>query len=197
MQIETQRLFLRDHLQEDWTDIHEYAKEPNFSEYDIWGPNSEEDTKKFVSDMKEREKSNPRFQYDLALVEKETSKVIGGVSLRKDAEKSVVGSLGYAVNPRFQKRGFATEAVIAMINFGFKKLELQIIWATCDVLNAPSYKVMERSGLKRVGQLVKHKEFKGQWHDSFRYEITALDYFERQELGTASKFDDRKIGPAS
>ncbi|MBC7742008.1 MAG: GNAT family N-acetyltransferase [Bdellovibrionaceae bacterium] len=62
------------------------------------------------------------------------------------------------------------------MKFGFEILELQVAWAICGVRNAASSKVMEKINMKRVGHLIKHKEYKGGWHDSYRYEITLPDY---------------------
>ncbi len=84
-----------------------------------------------------------------------------------------MGNLGYTINPGFQKHGYATEAVKALIEFGFKDLNLKVIWATCDNENIASYRVMEKLGMKPVGLLKKHKEFKGRCRDSLRYEILA------------------------
>ena len=54
----------------------------------------------------------------------------------------------------------------------------EIIYSSdaCDVLNTASYKVMEKNLMIKVGHFLKHKEFKGQWHDSYRYEITLNDF---------------------
>lgn len=176
MQIETKNLILRDHQASDWSDIHEYAKDPDFSRYDFWGPNTEEDTKNFVNDKIKQAEVHSRYEFDFAVVDKKTSKVIGGAGLRRQSESSSVGNLGYAINPIFQGKGLATEAVQALMKFGFKDLGLQVIWATCDVQNSASYKVMEKNQMKKVGHIIKHKEFKGRWHDSYRYEITVSEY---------------------
>jgi hypothetical protein len=49
MEIETKRLMLRNYLEEDWKTVHEYASEYEFSKYQIWGPNTVEETKAFIS----------------------------------------------------------------------------------------------------------------------------------------------------
>ena len=171
MRIETQNLLLRDHKPEDWKDIHQYAKVPEFSQYDFWGPNTEQDSIDFVNTMIDQANHDLRYKFDLAIVHKESNKVIGGVGIRRITENSLVADLGYAINPDFQGKGFASEAVKAMFDFAFEKLNLKVIYATCDVKNIPSYKVMEKCGMTKVGEIKNHKEFKGAWHDSFRYEI--------------------------
>ena len=48
--IETERLLLRPYRIEDYERIHLYGSLPDFSQYDIWGPNKEEDTRKLITD---------------------------------------------------------------------------------------------------------------------------------------------------
>jgi RimJ/RimL family protein N-acetyltransferase len=174
--LETSRLLLRDHTFEDWLAIHKYAKVPEFSQYDFWGPNSEEDTRFFVQNMVEQGKLQPRYKFDLAVVLKNSTQVIGGVGIRRESEKSSVGNMGYAVNPSYQKLGIASEAATAMLAFAFQKLNMKVVYATCDTRNVASYRVMEKIHMKRVGHLIRHKEYKGAWRDSYRYEICKEDF---------------------
>jgi RimJ/RimL family protein N-acetyltransferase len=51
MEIETTRLMLRNYRTEDWERVHIYGADPIFSRYEAWGPNTPEDTKKFIADM--------------------------------------------------------------------------------------------------------------------------------------------------
>lgn len=182
MKLETDRLILRDHLTEDWRDIHEYAKEPDFSKYDFWGPNSEADSIEYVKRSMDQQVHEPRYKFDLAVVERTSRRMIGGVGIRRDAESSSVANIGYGINPLFQKQGYATEAAAKLIEFGFSELNLQVIWATCDALNEASYRVMQNCGMKKVGHLIRHKELKGRWRDTYRYEITLSDYSDSNEL---------------
>ncbi len=176
MQLVTEKLFLRDHFNEDWISIHEYAKEPDFSKYDFWGPNTEADTKEYVRRSIEQEQREPRYKFDFAVVDRASGKVIGGAGIKRDSESSSVANMGYAINPLFQKKGLATEAAIRLLEFGFNELKLLVIWATCDSENTASYRVMEKCGMKKVGHIIRHKELKGRWRDTYRYEMTSSEF---------------------
>ena len=170
--IETQRLILRDYVKSDWERVHLYASIPEFSQYDFWGPNTEADTKNFIADAINKSKKVPRYEYEFAIILKSTNLLIGGCGIRREWESSAVANLGYAVNPEFQSMGFATEVSKKLISFGFDELNLKVIYATCDTNNIASYKVMEKVGMRKVGHIKDHKEFKGKMRDSSRYEIT-------------------------
>lgn len=169
--ITTERLKLRAYKPEDWERVHIYGSNADFSKYELWGPNSVEDTHKFVAEMVEQSNSNPRFKFDFAVCLKENDLLIGGCGIRRETELSNVANLGWAINPEFQSKGFATEAARALIDFGFKDLKLAVIYATCDTRNTPSFKVMEKLGMKKVGFIKGTKEIKGHVRDSFRYEL--------------------------
>ncbi len=70
----------------------------------------------------------------------------------------------------FQK-GYATEVARALIEFGKIELKLSVIYATCDTRNIPSYEVMEKLGMKRVGFIKGENEIKGYVRDSYRFEL--------------------------
>ena len=62
--------------------------------------------------------------------------------------------------------GFATEAVRAVVAFGFDTLELHRIFAFTDVTNVASKRVLEKVGFEKEGVLRKHTRRSGVWCDS-------------------------------
>lgn len=52
-------------------------------------------------------------------------------------------------NPKYQNRGYASEAARAILEYGFKEMNLHRIIATCQPENIPSYRVMEKIGMRR------------------------------------------------
>lgn len=171
MTLNTERLVLRNYKLEDWERVHIYGSNPDFSKYELWGPNSLDDTHKFVGDMHKQAETNPRFKFDLAICLKDSGLLIGGCGIRRETEQSNVANLGWAINPEFQSKGYATEAARLLIEFGFKELGLAVIYATCDTRNIASFKVMEKLGMKKVGFIKGEKEIKGHVRDSYRYEV--------------------------
>jgi [ribosomal protein S5]-alanine N-acetyltransferase len=171
MILETDRLILRNYKDTDWERVHLYGSLSDFSQYDIWGPNTIDDTKNFISASIKKSEKSPRYEFEFAIILKENSLLIGGCGIRRDWERGSVANLGYAINPDFQSKGYATEAAKALISFGFNKLNLCVIYATCDTRNTASYKIMEKLGMKEVGHVKNHKKIRGHMRDSYCYEI--------------------------
>src|SRR3989449_543856 len=60
--------------------------------------------------------------------------------------------LGYSVWPKHQRRGYASEAVLALCAHGMAQPGVKRIRATIPIGNLASERVSERAGLKRVGK---------------------------------------------
>lgn len=172
--LETDRLILRDYRAADWEPLHVYGSDPDFTKYELWGPNTIADSQKFVADMLAQARLQPRWKFDVAVTLKAGGLMIGGTGLRREAERSQIGNLGWAITPAQQSQGFATEAARALIAFGFETLKLKLIYATCDTRNVASYRVMEKLGMERVGIIKGMQPVKGYVRDSYRYEIAAV-----------------------
>ncbi len=167
----TERLHLRSYKTTDYERVHLYGSLPDFSQYDVWGPNTKEDTHNFIADCISKYSKNPIYEFELAVCLIENELLIGGCGIRRDSQESKVASLGYAIHPDFQSKGYATEVTSKLIEFGFNELNLAVIYATCDTRNTASFKVMEKLEMKRVGHIKEHKQIRGHMRDSYRYEI--------------------------
>ena len=77
--------------------------------------------------------------------------------------------LAYWVAKRNWNKGFMTEAVEAVIAFGFEQLRLHRIYATADVDNVGSQRVLAKVGFRKEGVLRKHGRLAGEWRDSIMY----------------------------
>jgi len=62
----------------------------------------------------------------------------------------------YGLLPEYWGKGMATEAVRAIIRFGFDQLSLQWIVGSTDAVNAASCRVMERAGMRFADRAIAH-----------------------------------------
>ncbi|SKC79277.1 GNAT family N-acetyltransferase [Maledivibacter halophilus] len=174
--IETSRLFIRDFVKEDWESVHTYASREDVVRFMEWGPNSKEETKNFISRAIDFQQQNLRVNYDLAVILKETGELIGGGAINICNRKHKEGFIGYCFNPMYWRKGYGTETAEGLLNFGFNKLNLHRIYATCDINNIGSAKVLENIGMKREGHLRQNKWIRDRWRDSYLYSILEGEY---------------------
>lgn len=84
---------------------------------------------------------------------------------------------GYWSGTQARGRGWVTQAVRALLDFGFDALNAERQWATVDVDNAPSIALLERCGCRREAQLRRHSRdhLRGELRDTYIYAITRAD----------------------
>lgn len=180
--LETDRLLIRNWTSKDYDDAHEYASDPEVSKLMVWGPNTLKETRAFVDTAIDTAREKPRRAYELAIELKESSKVIGGIGLAINDPQYSLGMLGYALNSKYWRQGFAYEASCQMLKFGFKDLDLHRIYATTDTKNIGSQRVLEKCGLRKEGHMVEDVHIKGKWRDSFFYAILKREWFDSNLL---------------
>jgi len=172
--VRTGRLVLRDLEEADCRAVHRYASDPEVIRYMDWGPNTEEETKKFVQRASEGQREQPRKNYELAIILKEDGQLIGGCSIHVSDSNNREGWIGYCLSRHFWRQGYATETAKALLRFGFDQLGLHRIFSLCDPENLASAHVLEKVGMEQEGRFRERKFRKGKWHDELSYAI--IDY---------------------
>ena len=174
--IETARLLLREFEEDDWRAVHEYGSDPEVVTFVPWGPNTEEESRDFIARQIALQGEHPRNHYGFAVILKHQNQLIGSIGLNVTSRDNREGWIGYCFTRSLWRRGYATEAAQAVVAFGFKQLGLHRIFATCDVENMASARVLQKTGMRREGHLREHNWQKGQWRDSFLYAVLEQDW---------------------
>ena len=76
--------------------------------------------------------------------------------------------IGFKLNRRYQRRGFATEATRAMLEHEFASGASRI-FAVVDTRNTPSIALVERIGMTRERHIRRSCFVKGEWCDEYVY----------------------------
>ena len=173
--IQTERLLLRPFRESDHGDLFEFLSQLEKDEFEGYPGITFENSRKHLED---RLNSEEFFAIEL----KETGKVIGNIYCgNRDYQAKEVG---YIVNQRFQRHGYATEALSAVIEATFRS-GVHRIYVECDPRNECSWRLLEKVGLKREAHFKQniffHKDANGNliWKDTFVYAIVENDYFAR------------------
>jgi len=175
LKLETKRLLLRDYQFEDREAVQEYASDPKVVRFMPWGPNSPSQTRAFIRLVRGWIHLRPRRKFDVAVILKSENRLIGGCGIRVKNLDQREADLGYVFHRAYWGNGYATEVSRALIEFGFSKLKLHRIWATCDVRNKASAAVLRKAGMKKEGLLRGNVFEKGRWRNSFLFAILEND----------------------
>jgi RimJ/RimL family protein N-acetyltransferase len=100
--------------------------------------------------------------------------LLGAVSLRLEPAHQRA-ELGYWVGVPYWGRGYATEAAVAIIRYGFELLDLHRVYATHLVRNPASGRVLLKAGMTYEGCHRQHARKQGRFEDLAGYAILRTD----------------------
>ena len=170
-EIRSKRLLLRPFRESDYDDLFEFLSQLADDEFEGYPGIIYENGQEH---LKYRLGSEEFYAIELT----ESGKVIGNIYCgNKDfAAKEV----GYIVNKRYQKKGYATEALSAVIAQVFRE-GAHRVFAECDPRNVPSWKLLEKVGLRREAHFRQNIWFRRNengvpvWKDTLIYAILEND----------------------
>ena len=144
--LETQRLLLRKLEKSDAEALYAFSHIPEVSRYLLWDTHPTlKYTKSYLHDLM---KSYRDFLYfEWGVVEKESGTLIGTCGFTSFDYAENGGEIGYSFHPAYWGHGYATEATIETIRFGFRILGLKRIYAYYVLENEASLKVLLHSGM--------------------------------------------------
>jgi [ribosomal protein S5]-alanine N-acetyltransferase len=169
--IETERLTLRKPRRDDAPAIFSaYAQDAEVTRYMTWRPHKNiGETYRIVDLMLELWNEGEAYSYVITL--KNSDSAIGMIAMQPDGFKVAIG---YVLARPYWSKGYTTEAALAVTNWLLKQPDIYRVFATCDVENPASARVMEKVGMQREGILRKyivHPNISDEPRDSYMYAV--------------------------
>lgn len=115
----------------------------------------------------------------LGVEDSASGQLVGDVVLFWHSEKDRSGEVGYIFHPDVRGRGYAGEAVAALLDLGFDGLGLHRIVARINELNDASSRVVERLGFRLEARSVESIWFKGGWATMLEYALLDREWADR------------------
>jgi len=102
--------------------------------------------------------------------------VIGMCGYNYWARRDFRGSIGYDLARTYWRQGIMTEAVRAIVQFGFEQMQLNRIEADASVENEASIRILEKLGFQHEG-IEREQYFEGgEFHDLMLFSLLKRDY---------------------
>jgi [ribosomal protein S5]-alanine N-acetyltransferase len=171
-QFETDRLILRLPRRDDAPAMFaNYAQDVEVTRYLTWRSHkSIEETYAILDLIQKLWRDGEAFSY--AITVKGDDSLIGMIAIHPDEFKP---SIGYVLARPFWGKGCMTEAARAVVDWLLRQPDIYRVFATCDVDNPASAKVMEKAGMKYEGLLRRymiHPNISTEPRDCLMYAIT-------------------------
>jgi RimJ/RimL family protein N-acetyltransferase len=181
MQLQTERLKLREVLITDLNDVHTLHSLLEIDKYNTLGiPGSIMETETLVSSWIKTQDEVARKKY-VFVIENITQNFIGLIGINIGKPNYFNAEIWYKLHPQFWNNGYAIESLKAVLFFCFTELKLHRIEAGCATANASSIKVLEKAGFIREGICRKILPIRGEWIDNYFYAILEEDFYTSDE----------------
>ena len=174
--LEDERLVLRRFRTDDWPDLQAYVSRPDVTRYDHAYPTDDEGCQKLAAFFATQD-------WVWAVCLRDGGTLVGHVvSKRIDPPEFQTWDLGFVFDPRFQGRGYATEAARRLLRHVFEDLGARRVETHCYADNSASWRLLERLWLRREGHHVKsgfiERDATGApiWSDSLDYAILRAEW---------------------
>ncbi|MBX2827653.1 MAG: GNAT family N-acetyltransferase [Flavobacteriaceae bacterium] len=179
MNLHTQRLHITPLTKADISDIHRMNSFEEVARYNTIGiPKSEADTAKVLASALDTSKENERILgWSLRLKDNHT--FVGHLGMNLSIPKYNMAEIHYHLLPAHWGKGYASEAVMELLRWGFEDQKLHRIEAGVATANAASIKLLERVGMQREGLRRKILPIRGEWQDNYMYAILEEDWITR------------------
>ncbi len=172
MRVEGSRVVLRNLRFSDARSLQENANDPEVTKYIfISYPYPLDEAKDLIKEVQGYLKEKPIEVYFLGVELKETGKIIGAVSFRSISYHHRNAELSYWLGKEHWGKGLMSEAVRLMLNFGFEKLGLEMVYSFVYEPNIISVKLLEKLGFKYAGMLRKGSLKDGRWYNNLMYDL--------------------------
>jgi [ribosomal protein S5]-alanine N-acetyltransferase len=171
------RLELRPPRLADWERVHEWASRPEVCRYQVWGPNSSEETRAFVAaavatwDQSESQRS--RYVW---VAEHPDEGVVGMGELNVRSRVHRQGEISYIVHPDLWGQGFGTQIAEQVLVIGFDDFSLHRIFGTCDPRNEASAAILRGLGMRHEGSHRHTLLLRDGWRDSEVFAVIADEW---------------------
>lgn len=170
----TPRLLLRAPLRGDDRDLLRVTSDPLVSRYVLWSQqHSIGEARRFLRALMAENRAGGGLTF--AIERKEDRRMIGTVGFGAFNREHQYAECGYSLARDCWGQGFASEALSALLTYGFETLGLNRIEGLCAVGNPASARVMEKCGMRREGTLRGRVLLKGEYADVWMYAKTKQD----------------------
>jgi len=174
----TLRLRIKEHSATDLESMHTLLSDPKAMYYlqDIFCKTISDTKNNLDAAIAEIEKSDrKKFFFRIELLD---GSYVGeiGFTILLDSQIGKIAELGYFILEKYWHGGIASEAVKAVIDFGFNELNIYKIETGCIKNNCWSERIMLKNGMKREAYKKHHVLHDGELKDRVEYALFRNDW---------------------
>ncbi|KQL42097.1 hypothetical protein AN960_02275 [Bacillus sp. FJAT-25509] len=174
-EIETSRLKLRRFKDEDVSNFYKYRSNPDVAIYQGWENYTYEQAINFIEKQKTAEMNIPDSWVQVAIEHKMDGQLIGDIGVHTLLDPANQVEVGFTLEPLYQNKGFAFEALQGIFEYLFNELNKEKINAIADEENSSSIKLLRKLGFQQI-KIIENSYFKNQYVTEIMFELSKNDW---------------------
>lgn len=177
-ELRTERLFLRDLRRSDAPALLEVWSNPRVTEFLTMDPfASQEQAEEMIAFLRTLygEKTGCRW----TITDARTERILGTCGFHNLSTEHRRAEMGYELGLPHHRQGYMTEAILAILSFGFGDMGFNRVEAFVTVGNIPSRKFLEHLGFVLDGTLRDYEFARGRFMDQWCLSLLAREWATR------------------
>ena len=111
-----------------------------------------------------------------AITVKGNPKAIGIIGIYKIFPENHRAEIGYMISPETYGKGYTTEAIKVVLDYGFEQLDLHSMEAIIDPDNIASERVLQKNGFVKEAHILENGLWEGKYIDTVIYSLLRRNF---------------------
>lgn len=133
-----------------------------------------EKEKKWIRSQKAKRDKNKGYTF--VVIDKNTKKLLGSCGVKDVDVYNSNCEIGYWLAKPCWGKGYASDFLQLLLNFCFRELDLNKVWAYTADFNVRSQGLLKKNGFKQVGKLRKHTLVNNKFIDSIYFDLLKSEW---------------------
>lgn len=182
LNIQTERLLIRNLLLSDLQDFHAYRSNPEIAKYQGFDVMSLEKASSFIEEQMDKQFGQPGEWVQYGIENISTGKIIGDCAIKLDKYDPRIAEIGISISHLEQQKGYAREVMLGILSFLFDIKALHRVVEIADAENTASIRLLESLHFRKEGHFIENIFFKGNWGSEVQYAMLKREWDERKNL---------------
>lgn len=164
-------VILRPMVLADSEKILKYRSNKIVNQFQGWIPCSLEEVEDFIENKISCEINKENTWYQFVILTKAENELIGDLGIHFISSQNKLVEIGITIDEKYQRRGYASEALKRVINFLFNDLGKHRIICSIDPRNTKSEALVKRLGFRKEAHFKKGLFLFNEWVDDMIYAL--------------------------
>ncbi len=173
MNLETERIIIRNFRTSDLDAFVEYRAAPEVCEFQGVEPIKRENAALYIEEQKDAEFGAAGERFQVAVELKTENKIIGDILLIPQSGNARIVEYGISFSSSYHGKGLAKEALVKIFSHLFEEKNVHRIFGITDVENAGCIAMVESLNFRREAEFKQSfwDEGKNAWRDEYLYAL--------------------------